>query len=116
MKITIQNTDYEVTFGFAYMKFYMKKYKLISFVAFEEHSAKRFSFSGDIGIGEFEVIAKFVYESFTWHLDSKPTLTLEDFYEFLFDNLYLIQEVNKYYVQCLPKKGKSEPIPITEGN
>lgn len=116
MKITIQNTDYEVKFGFAYMKFYMEKYKLKTFVAFEKHSAKRFSFLDDIGIDEFEVIAKFIYESFTWHLDPKPTLTLEIFNEFLFENLQLIQEVIEYYAQCQPKQGKNQPTPITEGN
>ena len=115
MKITIQNTDYEVQFGFNYMKCYMAKYKLKTFIAFEKHSTKRFSFPENIGMDEFEVIAKFIYESFTWHLKSKPTLTLEDFNNFLFENLQLIQEVIEYYVQCQPKQG-SKPIPITEGN
>jgi len=116
MKIKIENTDYEVKFNYDYMKFYMAKYKLKTFIAFEKHSSKRFSFPENIGIDEFEVIAKFIYESFTWHLKSKPALTLEEFNNFLFENLQLVQEVIQHYQQCQPRQSKSQPMPITEGN
>lgn len=114
MKITIQNTDYVIKFGFYFKRHYMKKHGLKTFADYDKYIQKHFNFLNEeeFSPDHFQFFCELAYQAISWHTDKKKLkMTLEVFTEYMFLNINVLTEVFNYYKESQPKETKSNPVP-----
>jgi len=113
MKLTIENTDYEIKFGFYFMRHYMKKHGLKTFADHDKYIQKHLDFNEEqFSPDNFEFFCELAYQGISWHTDKKQLkMSLEAFTEYMFGNMSLLNDVLNHYKESLPKETKSNPVP-----
>ena len=114
MKLTIQNTDYEIKFGFYFKRHFMKKHRLKTFVDFDKYIQENINFFNQEQFTpkHFEFFCQFAFEGICWHTDKKQLkITLEAFTEYMYTNMHLLGKVLNHYKESQPKETESNPVP-----